>query len=62
MTKKTYTAEEVHKKYKDKYINITCSFNYDTLKYNYTINKVSSTIKENMTLGQDVGTDLAYRR
>jgi len=61
MTKK-YTLEQIQKKYKDKYIEIYRFRDYEKDCSMYEVRKVSSIIRENMTLGQDVGTDLAYRR
>ena len=57
-----YTLEQVQKKYKNKYIQVSYSYDYSEGYNIYTVHKISSTIKENMTLGQDVGTLLAYRR
>jgi hypothetical protein len=54
---KTMTKEEVNKKYKGKYVEVYK--NYDGL---YEIRKVHKKIHENTTLGEDVGTELAYRR
>lgn len=54
---KTYTKEQVNKKYKGVYIEITKR--YDGLIEVY---KTSRIIKENMTLGEDVGTPMEYRR
>lgn len=37
-------------------------YDYEKNQYMYEVYKTSKVIKENMTLGQDVGTDLAYKR
>jgi len=54
---KTYTKEQVNKKYKDIYIDVYK--NFDGL---YEVRTTFKEIHENTTLGQDVGTELAYRR
>lgn len=59
---KTLTAKEIKRKYKDKYLDIYEVFDYDTKQSKYEIRKVYDTIHENTTLGQDVGTELAYTR
>jgi len=60
---KKYTKEQVNKKYFGKYIEIYKQYDYIEQKYYYTILKVwGETIHENSTLGQDVGTELEYRR
>jgi hypothetical protein len=56
------TKQQVNKKYKGKYIEIIQSYCYSNRVNLYEIIKTSSTIKENMTLGEDVGTDLEYCR
>lgn len=62
MTNKKLTLEQVQKKYKNKYILVSYSYDYSEGCNMYIVHKVSNVIKENMTLGQDVGTLLAYRR
>ena len=62
MTKKLYTMEQVHKKYHDVYVSITRHFDYSSGDVRFEIHKTAKTIHENMTLGQDVGTSLAYTR
>lgn len=68
MKTKLYTKEQVNKKYKDVYVRFYPShydfWNDKTNKFEtvYSIVKTSKTIKENMTLGQDVGTELEYKR
>jgi len=59
---KKYTLEQIRKKYNDKYIDISKSYNYKTREDVYEVRKVYSEIHENTTLGQDVGTDMEYRR
>lgn len=65
---KKYTAEQINKKYNNKYITIyplhNEYWNDKTNKYQtvYEVRKVYSEIHENTTLGQDVGTQLEYKR
>jgi hypothetical protein len=59
---KQLTKQQVNKKYKGKYIEILSTYDYSKRIYMYEVINVSSTIKENMTLGEDVGTDLEYCR
>jgi len=61
MTKRL-TAKEINKKYKDKYVEIYQTYNYDTKQTEYEVRRVYDTIHENATLGQDVGTDMEYWR
>lgn len=56
------TKEQINKKYKGKYIEIRSQYDYSKKTYLYEVIKVSKTIKENMTLGEDVGTPLEYCR
>ena len=56
------TKEQVNKKYKDIYVDIYRTYDYTNQQDKYEIRKTSKTIKENMTLGQDVGTELECRR
>ncbi|MBW1973786.1 MAG: hypothetical protein JRI44_13270 [Deltaproteobacteria bacterium] len=56
------TKGQVNKKYKDIYIEIYKTYDYKNQCYLYEIRKTSKKIRENMTLGQDVGTELEYRR
>jgi hypothetical protein len=56
------TKAQINKKYKGKYIEIISQYDYLKRIYLYQVIKVSSTIKENMTLGEDVGTPLEYCR
>ena len=59
---KTYTKQQVNKKYALKYIDIYRTFDYTKQIDLYEIRKVSETIKENMTLWEDVGTDMEFCR
>ena len=59
---KTYTKQQVNKKYAWKYIDIYRTFDYTKQIDLYEIRKVSETIKENMTLWEDVGTDMEFCR
>ena len=56
------TKAQIQKKYKNKYIEINTTYCYTKHITLYEVIKVSSTIRENMTLGQDVGTTLEYCR
>jgi hypothetical protein len=59
---KLLTQQQVNKKYKGKYIELISTYDYSKRKNRYEVLKVSSTIRENMTLGEDVGTNLEYCR
>lgn len=56
------TKEEVNKKYRDRYITITKSYDYQNQCWMYEVGKTFREIHENTTLGQDVGTSLEYMR
>jgi len=56
------TKQQVNKKYKGKYIEVLSSYDYSLGITLYEVIKVSSVIRENMTLGEDVGTSLEYCR
>lgn len=60
--KKLLTLEEVNKKYKDIYVDVYRTLDYQSGEARFEIRKTSKVIRENMTLGQDVGTENAYRR
>ena len=60
--KKLLTKEQINKKYKGKYIEFYQTFDYSKDIWLYEVRKTSSTIRENMTLGEDVGTSLEYCR
>jgi len=59
---KTLTKEQVNKKYRGKYVEFNETYDYTTRKTMYEILNVYSTIRENTTLGEDVGTDMEYCR
>ena len=54
--------QQVNKKYRGKYVEILSTYDYSLGIELYEVIKVSSTIRENMCLGEDVGTSLAYCR
>tara|TARA_R100001244_G_scaffold76520_2_gene60779 strand:+ start:588 stop:767 length:180 start_codon:yes stop_codon:yes gene_type:complete len=56
------TKEQINKKYKGKYVEIYPSWCHETGKQLYEVGKTSRVIRENMTLGEDVGTENEYRR
>ena len=56
------TQQQVNKKYHNVYVDVYRSFDYASGETRFEIRKTSKVIKENMTLGQDVGTSLAYTR
>ncbi len=60
--KKLLTAEQINKKYNNRYVEVSQTYNYEKQYFEYNVLKTSSVIKENMTLGQDLGTELEYRR
>ncbi len=59
---KLYTIEQLNKKYHGIYVSITRHFDYASGDVRFEVHKTSKTIRENMTLGEDVGTQMAYRR
>jgi len=61
---KTYTKEQVNKKYAGKYIDVYEKPFYltESGKTEYEIRKVYSEIHENTARGEDIGTELAYTR
>ena len=59
---KKLTQNQVNKKYKNIYIEISSTYDYSEGQNLYEIIKTSKVIKENMTLGQDVGTSMEYCR
>ena len=59
---KKLTLEQIHKKYKNIYVDVYRTLDYSTGEAVFEIRRTSRVIRENMTLGQDVGTELAYRR
>ena len=62
MQTKQYTLEQLQKKFKDVYVDVYRKFDWSTNELVFEVRKTSKVIKENMTLGQDVGTELAYTR
>ena len=56
------TKEQINKKYKGKYIEIRKEYDYSTHQVMYEVLRVFNQLRENTTLGEDVGTDLEYRR
>jgi hypothetical protein len=56
------TKEQINKKYKGKYISFTSTYDYEEQTTKYEVSKTSKTIKENMTLGEDVGTKQEFCR
>lgn len=62
MTRKL-TKSQVNKKYKGKYISFTKTYDYANKQWLYEVNeKTFKEIRENTTLGEDVGTNLEYSR
>jgi hypothetical protein len=59
---KKLTQKQVNTKYRYRYIEFTQTYDYTKQERLYEIVKTSNTIRENMTLGQDVWTDMAYTR
>lgn len=59
---KLFTQEQIQKKYKGKYVEVYRTLDWKTGEAMFEIRKVSKFIRENMTLGEDVGTSMAYRR
>ncbi len=62
MNKKLLTLEQVQKRYKGKYIEVREIMDWNNHTTMYEVFNSSSTIKENMTLASDLGTNMAYRR
>ena len=56
------TKDQVNKKYKNVYVEIRETYDWDKRITLYDIIRTSRTIRENTTLGQDVGTALEYTR
>lgn len=57
-----YTKEQINKKYKGKYVDIYRIFDYSKQIDLYEVRKVYNKIHENTTLGEDVGTEMEYKR
>lgn len=56
------TQAQVNKRYRDKYVEVYQEYDYKNQRWMYEVRKVYKNIHENTTLGQDVGTSLAYCR
>lgn len=56
------TKEQINKKYKGKYIEIGKTYDYQKQCWIYEVRNVYEVIHENTTLGEDVGTELEYKR
>lgn len=62
---KKLTAKQINKRYKGKYVEIYQLPFWDKNKKGeqlYEVRKVYSEIHENTTRGEDVGTEMEYRR
>lgn len=59
---KMLTQAQINKKYHGKYIEVYQQYDYKKQRWLYEVRKIYNTIHENTTLGQDVGTSLAYHR
>ena len=59
---KKLTQAQIAKKYENTYVEVLDSYCYQTRQYLYEVVKTSKTIRENMTMGKDLGTDLEYCR
>ena len=56
------TAEEINKKYKGRYIEVWKTYDYEKQCWLYEVIRSYREIHENATLGEDVGTEMEYRR
>jgi hypothetical protein len=56
------TQSQVNKRYCGKYVEVYQTYDYQNQRWMYEVRKVYKVIHENTTLGQDVGTNQAYRR
>jgi hypothetical protein len=56
------SKDEVNKKYRGKYVEIAKSYDHIKKCYKYIVLKSYSKIRENTTLGEDVGTPMEYCR
>ena len=56
------TKEQVNKKYKGRYVEVSRTRDYQNDINLYEVGKTYKEIHENTTLGEDVGTPMAYRR
>ena len=59
---KLLTKEQVNKRYRGRYIEVYSTYDYTNQCKMYRIIRTFGKIHENTTLGEDVGTALAYRR
>lgn len=57
-----YTKEQINKKFKGIYVQVTSQFDYTKKIRLYKVVKKSKTICEDMTLGEDLGTSKEYTR
>jgi hypothetical protein len=58
---KIYTQQQINKKYKGRYIEFIRTYDYTNNQDLYEIIKTSKNERENMTLGEYVGTSLEFR-
>jgi hypothetical protein len=56
------SKNEVNKKYRGKYVEIEKSYDHIKKCYEYIVLKSYNKIRENTTLGEDVGTPMEYCR
>lgn len=56
------TQKQVNTKYKGRYVDFTKQYDYNKQVWEYTIQSAYRSIRENTTLGEDVGTLLEYKR
>lgn len=56
------TAQQINKKYRGRYVEISKVYNYSTQQNEYEVLRSYKEIHENTTLGEDVGTDMEYCR
>lgn len=56
------TKDQINRKYRDKYVEIYQEWDLKNRCWKYQVLKVYKTIHENTTLGQDVGTNMEFRR
>jgi len=56
------SKDELNKKYRGKYVEIAKSYDHIKKCYEYIVLKSYSKIRENTTLGEDVGTPMEYCR
>lgn len=56
------TQAQVNKKYKGRYVDFSKRYDYEKKCWVYEVHRTYGTIHENTTLGEDVGTNMEYRR